>query len=243
MGSNGQPLAQIPFAFIGSMNNDSVVDEPPLYPLGVLNIAHYRNSADYEQSLFIVGQPTPVFSGLNDEWVSKHIKGKVKIGSQNAVALPPGGKAELLQANANTMPMEGMQHKEDQMKAVGAKLIEPNTVQRTATEAEIEETSEASVLSSIAKNVSAAYRLALYYCSLFGEEAELDKLELELNSEFQVMGLSAPERKEVREAWAAGLVTFDEAREQYRRKGIVFEDDDVAFAKFEAGTVENIAGE
>ena len=228
IGSNKQALARIPFAFIGATNNDSTVDEPPLYPLACLNVAHYRNSADYEQSLFIAGQPTPVFTGLTDQWVKDHIKGQVMLGSQNAVSLPPGSTAELLQAAPNSMPMEGMEHKEDQMKAIGAKLIEPGATKQTATEAEIEETSEASVLSSVAKNVSAAYQLAFYFCSLFGEEVSKDDILINLNSEFQVMGLNAQERQEVVSAWQAEVLTWGEVREVYRRKGIATEADEDA---------------
>lgn len=230
-GADQKPLATIPFSFVGAENNDSSVDESPLYPLAQLNVAHYRNSADYEQSLFIVGQATPVFTGLTDEWVTKHIQGKVTLGSSTPVSLPQNASAELLQAEANSMPMEGMKHKEDQMKAIGAKLIEPGTVERTATEAEIEETSEASVLSSVAKNVSAAYESALFFCSLFVGEENPDDITIALNSEFQVTGLAATEREEVVKAWQAGLITKEEARDVYRRKGIATEDDEAAFVK------------
>ena len=220
LGAAGAQLSEIPFSFVGAGNNDPQVDDAPLYPLAQLNIAHYRNSADYEQSLFIVGQATPVFTGLTDNWVKDHIAGKVTLGSSTPVSLPEGATAQLLQAQPNSMPMEGMKHKEDQMKAIGAKLIEPQTVQRTATEAEIEETSEASVLSSIAKNVSAAYKKALYFCALFTGPVELDTVNVELNSEFQVNGLNAEERKEVVESWQSGVLAWSEVREVYRRKGI-----------------------
>ena len=98
--------------------------------------------------------------------------------------------------------------------------MNPGTVERTATEAEIEETSEASVLSSVAKNVSAAYEMALYFCSLFIEEVDPDDISVALNSEFQITGLSFQERAEVVTAWQAGIVTWEEVREVYRRKGI-----------------------
>lgn len=237
LGADKKPLQTIPFSFVGALNNDSVVDESPLYPLSQLNIAHYRNSADYEQSLFIVGQATPVFTGLTDDWVTKHIQGKVTLGSSTPVSLPKDATAELLQAEANSMPMEGMKHKEDQMKAIGAKLIEPGTVERTATEAEIEEISEASVLSSVAKNVSAAYESALYFCSLFIQEEDPENISVALNSEFQVTGLNATEREEVVKSWQAGLITKEEAREVYRRKGIATEDDESAFIKIAAEQV------
>ena len=233
-GSDKMPLRTIPFSFVGADNNDTTVDESPLYPIAQLNVAHYRNSADYEQSLFIVGQATPVFTGLDQAWVDKNIQGKVTLGSSSPISLPQGATAELLQAESNSMPMEGMKHKEDQMKAIGAKLIEPNTVQRTATEAEIEETSEASVLSSVAKNVSAAYESALYFCSLFVGEVDIDDITVALNSEFQITGLGAQEREEVVKAWQAGLITKEEAREVYRRKGIATLTDEDAFTKIES---------
>lgn len=67
-GPDGKPLNYIPFMFIGSENNDSNPDNPNFYDLADLNIAHFRNSADYEESCFITGQPTPVVSGLTETW-------------------------------------------------------------------------------------------------------------------------------------------------------------------------------
>jgi len=46
---------EIPFMFVGSINNDPTVDKSPLYDIAEVNIAHYRNSADYEESSFLVG--------------------------------------------------------------------------------------------------------------------------------------------------------------------------------------------
>jgi len=243
-GANQKPLPKIPWAWVGASNNDSTVDDSPMYPISQLNVAHYRNSADYEQNLFLVGQATPVFTGLTNEWVEKHIKGKVTLGASTPVSLPQGAAASLLQAQANSLPMEGMKHKEDQMKAIGAKLIEPGAVQRTATEAEIEQTSEASVLSSVAKNVSAAYELALRHCSAFvGEVAVADAVSVTLNSEFQISGLNAQERQEVMAAWQAGVLAWAEVREVYRRKNIATLDDDDARTIIEQEGVSFGSGE
>ena len=236
-GSDGLPLQKIPFSFVGALNNDSTVDDPPLYPLASLNIAHFRNSADYEQSLFIAGQPTPVFTGLTDQWVTDHIRGQVMLGSQNAVSLPPGSSAELLQASANSMPMEGMMHKEELMKNIGAKLVEPGVANGTATEAEIREAGETSILSSVAKNISAGYEMAFKFCSMFGEPVEPEAILIELNSDFSMLGLSAGERQEVMTAWQAGVLTWAEAREVYRRKGIATTPDDEARAAIDADSL------
>ena len=53
------------------------------------------------------------------------------------------------------------------MVALGAKLVEQKQVQRTATEAAIDDAAETSVLGSCVRNVEAAYRWALQVCCDF----------------------------------------------------------------------------
>jgi hypothetical protein len=156
-----QRFTEIPFQFVGVNNNDANPDQPPLYDLASTNIAHYRNSADYEEACFMLGQPTPWFAGLTEEWVTKVLKGKVMLGSRAAVLLPANASAGLLQANENSMPKEAMEMKERQMVALGAKLVEQKSVQRTATEANQDEAADNSVLASVAKNVAAGIVQAL----------------------------------------------------------------------------------
>ncbi|MDP0908071.1 hypothetical protein Q6322_30065, partial [Klebsiella pneumoniae] len=47
---------EIPFTFVGAQNNDPSIDESPLAALVEINLGHYRNSADYEDSVFLCGQ-------------------------------------------------------------------------------------------------------------------------------------------------------------------------------------------
>ncbi len=231
--SSGALLKEIPFTFIGAENNDVEIDNPPLYDLASLNIGHYRNSADYEESCFIVGQPTPYFAGLTEEWVNKVMKGVVTLGSRAAVPLPEGGTAGLLQAESNTMPYEAMQHKERQMVALGAKLVEQTTVQRTATEADLEATSENSTLSSSAKNVSAAYKWGLEWCAEFvGVPAT--GIKFELNTDFDIANMTPQERQQTISEWQAGAISFSEMREGLRKAGVAKLDDKKAKAEIDA---------
>lgn len=231
--SSGALLKEIPFTFIGSENNDVDIDNPPLYDLASLNIAHYRNSADYEESCFIVGQPTPYFAGLTEEWVKNVMGGTVTLGSRGAVPLPEGGSAGLLQAESNTMPKEAMEHKERQMVALGAKLVEQQTVQRTATEADLEATSENSTLSSSAKNVSAAYKWGLEWCAVFVGAPETG-IVFELNTEFDISNMTPQERAQLISEWQAGAISFTEMRESLRKVGVAKLDDDKAKTEIEA---------
>lgn len=225
--AKGATLDEIPFTFMGSSNNDEQPDLPPMYDLCALNIAHYRNSADYEESCYIVGQPTPYFAGLTQEWVTNVLKGRIPLGSRAAVPLPENGTAGLLQAEPNTMPFEAMEHKEKQMVALGAKLVENTDVQRTATEASIDNVTETSALVSSAKNVSAAFKFALEWCAVFVGIPETG-IKFELQTDFAIARMSAEQLAQVVSQWQSNAITYTEMREILRKNGIATLDDETA---------------
>lgn len=227
-GPDGKPIKEIPFWFIGSQNNDTNPDNPNMYDMASLNIAHYRNSADYEESCYVVGQPTPVATGLTEEWVKNVLKGTLAFGSRGGIPLPTGATADLLQADPNTMIKEAMDTKERQMTALGAKLVEQKTVQRTATESSQDKAAENSILTSCANNVSTAYRSALTYAAwLMSASGEIDYA---LNVDFEVAALTPEAVRMAIEAWQKGAITFEEMRQDLRRYGIATVDDKEAKA-------------
>lgn len=223
----GKPFNEIPFSFIGSETNGPDIDPAPLYDLAILNVAHYRNSADYEEACYIMGQPTAWFSGLSEQWVKEILKGEIQLGSRAAIPLPAGALAGLLQPTPNTMPFEAMKQKESQMVALGAKLVEAAAVQRTATEASIDQSYETSTLSASADNVSDAMTFALQWAARFSGEDET-KIRFELNTEFDLITMSANERASLIAEWQANAITFAEMRANLRRAGIAMIADDEA---------------
>jgi hypothetical protein len=100
------------------------------------------------------------------------------------------------------------------MKALGAKLIENKKVPETATGAAIEETSEASVLSSAANNVAQAYGKALWFASGFLGDFQEEAISFELNTDFDVARMTAQERAQLVAEWQGELLTWEEARSQ-----------------------------
>lgn len=242
-GPDGNPLTEIPFTFIGSENNDSLPDNPNFYDLCDLNIAHYRNSADYEESCYICGQATPVATGLTEEWIKEVFKdNKLEMGSNAVVMLPKEATFQLHQAEANTMIKEAMDGKERQMVAIGAKLVENKTVQRTATEATLEATSENSTLTTTANNVSAAFKIALEWCAFFmgADEAEI---KFELNTEYDITKLTPEARKQAISEWQSGATTFGEMRSILRKAGAATLDDDEALTEIQKETDTKLANE
>lgn len=252
----GRPLTEIPFEFYGALNNDSEVDEPPLLDMTELNMQHFMNSADYEESVFLVGQPTPVFSGLTKDWVESvfreeiedghgktRVVNKVRLGSRGGISLPQGGTAELLQAQPNTMAFEAMEHKEKQMLALGAKLIENTGTQQTATEATLDSVLDNSVLATAARNVSAAFTRSLRWCWLFmtGDWNEDENfIDYKLNDDFGGKLLTAADRQQIITSWTARAITYTEMRWGLRRAGTAYLTDEEAKAESDAERETNI---
>lgn len=240
-GPNGENIDEIPFMFVGSENNDTEIDNPPIYDLASLNVAHYRNSADYEEACYVMGQPTYWFSGLTKEWVEDVLKGQIRLGSWGGVMLPPNSQGGLLQMQPNTMPFEAMGHKENQMVALGAKLVEKKTVQRTATEAEQDEAAESSSLASMAKNVSAAMSWAFDWCAYFSGLGDEIECVYTLNTDFDLMKLTPAERLQTIKEWQGGALTFSEMRAVLRKGGVATEDDAEAKKKIDQEKADEIA--
>lgn len=244
--STGKPFDEILFVIVGSDNNDPGIDDAPLLDMASLNIAHYRNSADHEESVFIVGQPTPVMGGLTKEWVEEVWANKelmpngVALGSRSPIPLPPNGFAELLQAEPNTLCFEAMKYKEEQMKALGAKLVEPRTGTRTLGEAQMDEASEASVLMACALNVSAGYTRALRWCAMFVGAPITDDLGYELNTDFEISRMTADQRRQLLAEWQAGAISTSEFRAILRRAGIATQEDEEFQEEVDAQTAKDL---
>lgn len=239
--SNGQSFNYIPFTFIGSTNNDSIPDEPPMADLCDLNMAHYRNSADNEEMLFVSGQPTPWVSGLSEEWAKEITGDNIQLGSRKLLVLPEGGSAGMLEVSADNLAhLSEMKHKEEQMIKLGAKLVESGGTQRTATDAVIQEASETSALASAANNVSSAYTTALGYVQAFrGIEFDPEEVYYELSTDFEIHKLTPQGQQQMVANWMAGAITDNELRDSFLKAGIASEDFDTWKTAQDANALNN----
>jgi len=241
----GNLLDAIPFTFIGSKNNEPSIDPPPMLDIANLNIAHYRNSADYEELVFLLGQPTLTITGLTEEWYNKVLNKEIPFGSRNGLALPKDAKAELIQMQPNSVAKEAMEHKERQMASLGARLIQEKQTQRTAFEAGLENAAEESVLVVIAKNVSAAMQWALEWCAVFLNVSEA-AVKFELNTDFDIARMSLDDLTKIVKLWQSEATSWTEMREALRKAGIATQTDEEARGEIEkdaAAAIERAAKE
>jgi hypothetical protein len=181
---NGNNLKEIPFAFVGSEDNNEEMDKAPLLDLATLNIGHYRNSADYEESVFVVGQPSLfVSSDWGVQEFNEALPNGIKIGARQGHFLGPNGQAMLLQANANQMSAEAMRDKLKQAAYIGARLISEPGGRETAEGVKIRFSSQNSALHTIVMNEDDAIEKSLKFCTWFmGGNPE--EILFKLNREF-----------------------------------------------------------
>jgi len=223
---DGLPLKEIPFFFVGAVNNRPSVDPAPLIELAEVNLAHYRNSADFEESAFIVGQPTLVVAGLSVSWAEQFQKDGIGFGARSGVMLPVGGSAQILQAQPNTMPENGMTRKERQMIELGARLIQSGGGAETAEAARIKHSADASVLNIIVSNINQAYRDAIQAAQQFMAGTEEDFI-FALNNNFFDHKLTAPEITALVSAWQSGAISREVMQNKFIEGSIISADVDL----------------
>lgn len=218
--ADGSPWSHIPFKFVGSENNDSNPDKALLLDIANVNIAHYRNSADKEEASFITGQPTLTISGLTQSWVQEVLKGKVLMGSRGGIPLPEGASAQLLQASANPLPSQGMKDKEQEMVALGARIIRDVKGNETAEAAKIRFSGQNSLLSIAVNNIEEAYLSVVKWVAMFMGEPE-ESISIQLNREFYDSTIDPQLIAQLFVALDRGALSMDDIRWKLRSANLI----------------------
>ncbi len=227
----GNPFDEIPFEFIGSENNDSVVDPAPLESLADVNIGHLRNSADLEHSSFQLSAATPWIaddrykSNLGGPSHNKDGDKTQKFGETSIIVMGKGGQFGYAQPSPNVLANGLAESKEQQMIALGAQLINESGGVETAEAVRTKKAADASMLSIIGINVSNGYTKALNWIAKF---LNVDfEGEYQLNSNFFDTKLTAQERQQIVVEWQSGLYPVRIARNQLKASKIISIDEDL----------------
>lgn len=218
--SNGQPWPYIPFTFVGSENNDASIDPPPLLDLVRLNIGHYRNSADYEDSVYYAGQPQPWASGIDEAWINMAQGSGFYIGSRQLMPVPEGQTFAFASAPPNPLVLQAMREKVAQMIALGARIVQPGSASKTATQAESENAVAHSVLSLIAANVTEAYQHALEWAANYMGQPQEDIL-FELNRDFGITRADPQMLTAMVASWNQGALPTEQLWDWLRSVGLI----------------------
>jgi len=140
--------------------------EPPLRELGYMNTSHWSQQCSTASLLQTAGVPILAAIGLNEE------NPKLLIGSKNAVMLPVGGDMKYVEHSGKAISAgrDALKDMEGQMKAIGAKLLEPGGATKTATQASEEASSSNSPLGAMVEDLEDALEQLLYVIGLYRNE-------------------------------------------------------------------------
>ena len=202
--SEGNTFSFIPFYFVGANDNRPDVDTAPLLELAELNIKHYRNSADFEESVFLVGQPVVSLNGLTQTWIDENYPDGIVFGSRMVIMLPENADIKIVQASENTMASKGMQTKEDQMKMLGARLLTNGGAAETAAASRIKHASDGACAKIIVNNATLAYQSAIMAAQLYN--GSITDFEFKINTNFFADSMSIDDIMKVVTLWQEGIV-------------------------------------
>lgn len=179
---DGNVWYEIPFQFIGSENNDSFIDVIPLYDIAIVNLAHYRDSCDLQESSFYCSQPTTFVHANGSAFADAY--GDVELGSRKLYVTGEGSSVTMLQASPNNLAREIMKDKEKQIAAIGARIIaEPGSGRETAEGARIRFASANSALYTLTNNLSIGIENAIKWACRY-QGANPNEVVFKLNDQF-----------------------------------------------------------
>lgn len=202
---NGKPWKEIPFTFIGSSNNDAQVDKPLLDGMVRMNIGHYRNSADYEDSVWFAGQAQPWMSGVTQTHIDMMKENKMYVGSRNLIGVPAGETFGFASAPPNPLVGEAMLKKVELMVMMGASLMTQSGRERKEVEVLGEQQIQHSALSLISQNLAEAYTKAIEWCGRF-MRTETTEAFYKTTTDFAFHKWSSDELREMSAGFVAGSI-------------------------------------
>ncbi|MFS1539243.1 MAG: DUF4055 domain-containing protein [Candidatus Phlomobacter fragariae] len=223
---SGGAWDEIPFTFIGAQNNDHTIDEAPLLGLAKINLGHYRNSADYEDSVFFCGQVQPYIGGLSDEWRDWLEKKGILVGSRSPILLPENSAYGYVQAQPNMLAKEAMDSKRDYMVALGAQLVSADSKVKTVIQSVGEINAQTSVLSICCSNVSEALTKGLKWCAEY-LGLKPDNCSFEINRDLVNHIADSTMIREIVAAWQSGAIRQSDLVRSLQKFDIINPSDEV----------------
>nr|BDD47032.1 hypothetical protein 3 [bacterium] len=200
---NGKFLTRIPFWVL---NEDGIeyesVEVPVIYDLVEINLAHYRNSADYEREIHKISIKTAIFPGWN-----KQEHGEPEIGG--ALATPPDQKPFILESAQSSPLKDEMTKKEERMATIGAQLLaQKGRYVQAAKTAEIQSRGESSVVASIARSVGLAFS-EIFVFKVEWSGLKDPEVSIALNTDFEEGRYEAGDLKALFELLQGNAISFD----------------------------------
>jgi hypothetical protein len=220
----GKPLPLIPFIFHGPRHSLPEVDKVPLADIIVVNLDHYRLTADYKHGMHFTALPTAWVSGFDKN-------SSLRIGSSTAwVAEAPGAMAGFLEFTGQGLTTfeRAMDRDEQLMAVLGTRMLESRKrVGETAASIELRQSGENSILTTVSLSVSASLTQVLRWVYWWNSTEPIpdaigpDLVLASLNTDFSITGMSFQEIAALVAAWQAGAISQDTMLDLFRAGEVI----------------------
>jgi hypothetical protein len=216
---NGKPLNYIPFVFFTPYSLKPEYAKPPFLDICNVNLAHYRNNADYEYALYLTAQPTPwIASGMISETDRPQT-----IGSGSMWFLPENAKVGMLEFTGAGLNAQrtAMQDKEGWMAVLGARMI--NDVakkQETSQTARLRGRAETSLVTSAVNMVEAGLNKAFKIAAEWTGSTTED-MPIQLNKDFVEVRMDPSELTALVRTWQVGAISKETLHHNLQRGELV----------------------
>lgn len=200
----GRALDYIPFAFINAIDTSPKVAEPVLYNMADINISHFRTSADIEHSAHFTALPQPWISGDLQEDQTE-----LPIGTFSVWQLEADAKVGYLEFAGNGIGklQDIAKHKEEQMSAIGSRLLQDKKGVESVEALRIRAGAESATLVTVAQAFEGAMAQILkFYQYWLGSDMDVD---FGMNKDFSSAHLTPQELKSLMDAYIAGTISQD----------------------------------
>lgn len=222
-------LGVIPFVPVYGVRAGFMEGYSPLLALADLNIKHWQQQSDQDDSTRFARKRMVVFTGITSS-------DEMTIASNYAIQLPKDADAKVVQGSAEsvTVGRSELDALEQQMIQTGAELLVATPGQRTATEASNDAEANKSMLQSIAENFEDALDAALQLTADWLNAGEGGTVSL--FKDYAAATLSDASAQLVLTMNTHGLITSKTAIKEMQRRGVLSPD-------LDADTEVSLAGE
>lgn len=219
---NGKKLNYIPFIPASKNGIEWGLDYSPINDLSDISIAHYRNSASYQNGVLISGCPTLCVAGLLPD--SKDGNGNIVMGASTVMQFETGGNAWFAQIGTEGLAETrlSMDRLEKQMALLGSRILQgDNPMAEAAQTAGIHRSGENGVLANICNIAAMAITEALKIVAEwtgYGPE----NISYEMNTDFEDQRIDPSVLASLMQALQAGLISKETFYHNLKR-GEVYE--------------------
>jgi hypothetical protein len=218
---NGSKWNRIPFTFVGAVANTPEVNKPLMKEIVHINVGLFRNSADFEDNVWFIGQAQPWMSGLTQPHLDLMKKNKMYIGSRELLGVPVGGQFGIESAPENPLVSQAMKDKISMMIGLGARFMVPGSATKTATQAAGELAMQHSVLSLVASNISEAYTQCMAWCCEFLAVTPSEDMQFKINQDFVKLAADAQMLQAMVSSWFQGALPASDLWDWMRKNELL----------------------